>query len=128
MKLRIHGNALRLRLNQAEVAQFSKTGWLEEGIEFTPGATLRYALESLSSIQSARAVYQNGSLKIQVPCQAAHEWITTDLVGISGEQPLSDGKRLDIAIEKDFQCVHSEHRDPDAYPNPLEEASAAKME
>jgi hypothetical protein len=24
-----------------------------------------------------------------------------------------------VLIEKDFQCVHEEHRDPEAYPNPL---------
>lgn len=128
MKLRIHGNALRLRLNQAEVAQFSKTGWLEESIEFAPGACLGFALESLSSLSTPRAVYQNGSLRIQVPCSMANEWTTTDRVGITGEQPVGNGKQLAIVIEKDFQCVHSEHPDPQAYPNPLEETSAAKME
>jgi uncharacterized protein DUF7009 len=128
MKLRIHGNALRLRLNQGEVAQFSKTGWLEESIEFAPGASLAYSLESLSSLASPRAVYQNGSLRIQVPCSMANEWSTTDRVGIAAEQPLSNGKQLTIAVEKDFQCIHSEHPDPNAYPNPLEEASPAKME
>jgi hypothetical protein len=40
-------------------------------------------------------------------------------VGISAEQPLSDGKQLEIVIEKDFKCIHSDHPDPDAYPNPL---------
>ena len=46
----------------------------------------------------------------------------SDRVGISGDQPLESGKRLSILIEKDFQCLHGdEARDPDAYPNPLEE-------
>jgi hypothetical protein len=125
MKLRIHRNALRLRLNQAEVAQFSKTGWLEEVVEFGPGASLSFTLESLSSVASPRAVYQNGSLRIQLPREIANDWTYTDRVGISAEQPLDKGKQLAILIEKDFKCVHSDHPDPDAYPNPLEKAGQA---
>jgi hypothetical protein len=46
-------------------------------------------------------------------------------VGISGEQPLESGKRLSILIEKDFQCLHGDDaRDPDAFPNPLEETAS----
>ena len=124
MKLRIHGNSLRLRLNQAEVSQFSKTGFVEDGIEFAPGACFYYALESLFNLSAPCATYQNGSLRIQVPASQATEWVTTDRVGVSGEQPLSGGKRLSILIEKDFQCLHgSEAPDPDAFPNPLESAA-----
>ena len=123
MKLRIHGNALRLRLNQSEVAQFSKTGWLEEAVEFAPGASFTYALESLSGVFAPRAVYQSGSLRIQIPTSAAHQWITTSQVGIEGDQAISQGKQLSILIEKDFQCAHSPNADADAYPNPLQETS-----
>lgn len=124
MKLRISGNSLRLRLNQAEVSQFSKTGFVEDCVEFPHGASLAYALESLSDLTSLRASFQGGWLRIQVPGADATEWFTTDRVGISGEQPLGDGKRLSILIEKDFQCLHgSEGPDPDAFPNPLESAA-----
>ncbi|HTS50066.1 MAG TPA: hypothetical protein VMH05_19100 [Bryobacteraceae bacterium] len=120
MKLRIHGNDLRLRLNQAEVGQFSKTGWLEEVVEFAPGVSLSFALESLSSVPAPRAVYQNNSLRIQLPAAKANQWITTDEVGIQAEQVVANGKQLSILIEKDFQCVHSPNPDPNAYPNPLQ--------
>lgn len=125
MKLRIHGNALRLRLNQAEVAQFSKTGFIEEAIEFGSGARLAFSLESLAELETAQALYQDSWLRIQVPDAKAKDWITTDLVGISGEQSLGGGKRLSVLVEKDFQCVHgAEAQDPDAYPNPLADLSA----
>jgi hypothetical protein len=120
MKLRVHGNAVRLRLNQAEVGQFSKTGWLEEVVEFAPGVSFSFALESLSSVPAPRAVYQNNSLRIQLPAAKASHWITTDEVGIQAEQAVTNGKHLSILIEKDFQCVHSPQPDPDAYPNPLQ--------
>jgi hypothetical protein len=119
MKLRLHGNSLRLRLNQAEVAQFSKTGYVEESIAFGPAACLSYILESCSKIVSPRAVYQNGELRVQVSCAATKEWVTTDRVGISGEQPLANGKPLSILIEKDFKCMHGDEADADSYPNPL---------
>ncbi|MGD0298533.1 MAG: hypothetical protein ABSE86_15625 [Bryobacteraceae bacterium] len=120
MKLRLHGNSLRLRLNQAEVAQFSKTGYVEESIEFAPSASLCYILESSSKITTPRAVFQNCELRIQIACAAAKEWATTDRVGISGEQSLPNGKPLSILIEKDFKCMHGDDIDADAYPNPLE--------
>jgi hypothetical protein len=126
MKLRIHGNSVRLRLNQAEVCQFSKTGWLEEAVEFAPGSALTFSLESLSSVHSPCAKYQSGALKIQVPAATAKSWVTTDEVGIEGEQPIANGQRLAILIEKDFQCTHGA-QDPHAYPNPLQE-TASKME
>ncbi len=118
MKLRLHGNSLRLRLNQGEVAQFSKTGYVEESIEFGPGANLSYVLESCSKITAPQAIYRNGELRIQVSCAATKEWVTTDRVEISGEQSLANGKPLSILIEKDFKCIHSDHPDHDAYPNP----------
>ena len=128
MKLRIHGNSLRLRLNQSEVAQFSKTGWLEEAIEFAHGASLAYGLESLSSLASPRAVYQNGTLRIQVPSGTANEWITTERVGISGDQALSRWKAALDPGRKRFQVHPQRDPDPEAYPNPEAEETATKME
>jgi hypothetical protein len=127
MKLRIHGNSLRLRLSQSEVAQFSKTGFVEDSVQFAPGANFAYTLESSSSIPALQASYQNGWLRIQVPAAVGTEWFTTDRVGIAADQPLEAGKHLSILIEKDFQCLHGDvQRDPDAYPNPLEETGAPK--
>jgi hypothetical protein len=112
MKLLLQGNSLRLRLSQSEVAQFSKTGFVEDGIQFGAGASFAFTLESMS----------NGWLRIQVPGAEATQWACSDRVSLSGEQPLQSGQRLALLIEKDFQCLHGgEERDPDAFPNPLEE-------
>lgn len=118
MKLRLNGNALRLRLSQAEVAQFSKTGYVESATEFGPACRLSYILESSSKAAGPQVLFGNGDLRIQVPASDAQGWITTDRVGMSGEQQFGAGKTLSILIEKDFQCIHSERPDPDAYPNP----------
>lgn len=121
MKLRIQGNSLRLRLNQSEVAQFSKTGFVEDRIQFGPGAKFVYTLEASSSLPEPQASYQDSWLRVEIPAAAAKEWYTTDRVSLSGEQPIEAGQVLSILIEKDFQCVHGD-RDPDAFPNPIEES------
>jgi len=124
MKLRIHGNSLRLRLNQSEVAQFSKTGFIEDSVRFAPSANFAYTIESCSSIPAPLASFQNGWLRVRIPAAMATEWFTSDRVGISAEQPVESGKPLFILVEKDFQCLHGDvERDPNAYPNPLETVS-----
>jgi hypothetical protein len=125
MKLRLEGNSLRLRLNQSEVAQFSKTGFVEDNVQFAPGSSFTYTIETSSSLPSPLATYQDHWLRVQVPSPAAKQWFTTDQVAISAHQPVEAGKPLSIVIEKDFQCVHDgEERGPDAHPNPLEETAA----
>ncbi|HEX5228787.1 MAG TPA: hypothetical protein VFW44_13805 [Bryobacteraceae bacterium] len=122
MKLRLQGNSLRLRLSQSEVAQFSKTGFVEDRVQFAPGASFTYTIETSSSLPAPVASYQDHWLRVQVPSSAAIEWYTTDNVAIAADQPIEGSKALSILIEKDYQCLHGgEARDPDAYPNPLEE-------
>jgi hypothetical protein len=121
MKLRMHRNSVRLRLNQTDMAQFSKTGYVEESIEFVPGTSLSYVLESASAIASPQANYKNGELRVQIPTRQGMEWAMGEGVGISGEQSLGAGKSLSILIEKDFQCAHGE-KDPKAYRNPTVDA------
>jgi hypothetical protein len=123
MKLRIQGNSLRLRLSQSEVAQFSKTGFVEDSVQFAPGTSFSYALESMSKLSAPQALFSDGWLRVQIPGADATNWACSDRVSISGDQPLESGKSLAILVEKDFQCLHGgDERDPDAFPNPLEES------
>jgi hypothetical protein len=122
MKLRIQGNSLRLRLSQSEVSQFSKTGFVEDCTQFAPDVRFAYTVETSSTLAAPIASYQDHWLRVQVPNAAAKEWYTTDNVAITAEQPIENGIGLSILIEKDYQCLHGgEQRDPDAFPNPLEE-------
>lgn len=124
MKLRIQGNSLRLRLSQSEVAQFSKTGFVEDSIQFAPGASLSYTIETASGLPAPLATFQDHWVRVQVPTAAAQDWYTSDRVAISADQPIDEEKTLSVLIEKDFQCLHAgDERDPDAYPNPIETAS-----
>jgi hypothetical protein len=115
MKLRIHGNSLRLRLTRPEVERFAEQGHLEDAIEFAPNARFTYSLERSGDARAPRALYEVGRLRIQVPRTDADQWVNTDQVGISG------GEAIAIAVEKDFKCMHGDsEEDADAYPNPLD--------
>jgi hypothetical protein len=105
MKLRIHGNSLRLRLTTDEVIQLVSKGKIEDSVYFGPGENQRliYALEVASDAGGDVAVrYAKGCIAIQLPEALALQWARTDLVGIDGEQKIDNGRTLKLLIEKDF--------------------------
>ncbi|MGH9552010.1 MAG: DUF7009 family protein [Terriglobales bacterium] len=131
MKLRIQGNAIRLRLNRKEVAELAAAGQILESVEFSSAGDQRlaYAIEVDAKLSAVAADYQRGRITIRLPRSLAREWLETEQIGVKGEQPLGSGGVLRILIEKDFQCLHTEDGrvenevDPEAYPNPLADAN-----
>ena len=120
MKLRLHGNEIRVRLNRNEVAEFAEAGLLEDAVDFGEGSTLTYVLEASPNANDPKASFRGGVVRVELPARDAQQWVLTERVGISGEQTLGPDKRLSILVEKDFQCLHdSDESDVDAFPNPL---------
>jgi uncharacterized protein DUF7009 len=119
MKLRIHENSIRLRLNRSEVTQLAETGRVENTLEFGPSGKLSYTVETVNGLESARAAFVNGDIRVKVPAGVAREWAATDRVEISGTQPGRGGAELSILVEKDFKCIHNDSKDEEAFPNPL---------
>jgi hypothetical protein len=118
MKIRIKGNSIRIRLTQTEVANFAKTGYLEEKTEF--GDTeLTYVLQSKPAGDELTASFNRNIITMWVPEHTRHEWTTTDIIGFENKMPLGDGKHLFLLIEKDFVCLDNTFEDQsDNYPNP----------
>jgi hypothetical protein len=120
MKLRIHDNSIRLRLSRPEVELFAATGHIFEVLEFGNVTDFTYTLEVSEAQKVITATHTHHAISILVPHTLAQQWTATDQVSISGTQPLSGGRNLQILIEKDFKCIHkSAEGDEDAYPNPL---------
>lgn len=120
MKLRIHENSLRLRLTQKEVAQFRDSGRVDAAIHFTPGRMLSYSIESLPDAAEVSADFEDRTIHIFIPAGIARQWTDGDEVGMHTSQATGEGPRLELLIEKDFQCLHrTAEQEPDAYPNPL---------
>jgi len=116
MKLRIHGNSLRLRLTRKEVGQLHDGGRVESMIEFAPGRALAYVLEGSHGDSSVTASFDGRTIVVGVPVPMMKTWAEGEEVSIEGSAPSG----VQLLIEKDFQCMHKPgHQDPDAYPNPL---------
>jgi hypothetical protein len=113
MKLRMHDNTVRVRLNRREVDRFAQSGVVEDIMAFPN--PLHYALIADGGLKS-RAIFEEGRIEIRIPAGTANAWANSEEVGIAAQ----DGN-IDILIEKDFHCLHKEGSDdPDAYPNPAE--------
>jgi hypothetical protein len=123
MKLRIHGNSIRLRLSQTDVAQFRDTGSVESAIDFGgDGGRLTYRLESDENSRQVSVSFNDGEIVISLPKETAVNWAHSDEVGIEADRQLNDGNgALQILIEKDFACLNPRpgNEDANAYPHPL---------
>jgi hypothetical protein len=112
MKLRIHGNALRLRVKQGEVAALA-AGETVEGRCDLPGQALVYRLSPGGP--EVAVTFAEGVLTVGLPAAAVAAWAGTEQVGIAG----GTGP-VDILVEKDWQCLDA--KDPrdneDTYPHP----------
>lgn len=103
MKLRIHGNSLRLRLDSSEVAQLQEIGVCTDSLRFAPGSQLTYTLETSSQVTAMDAQYRQDRIRILLPIELAREWAESDRVSLSLQR--TEGGPS-ILIEKDFPCAH----------------------
>lgn len=120
LKLRIHGDSLRLRLNRSDVEQFRQTGVCTESLRFGPGSQLTYRLETSSELTAADVEYRQDCIRVLLPLDMAQEWASSDKISLSLHH--SDRGGPSLLIEKDFQCLHGDRSNPndakDAFPNP----------
>jgi hypothetical protein len=118
MKLRLHGNSIRLRLRQGEVRRLVERGVVEERTEFAEAAFV-YALRVTDATGIGADISQN-RVEVTVPRGVAGQWASGEQVGIEGSQPTSGGQALRILVEKDFECIDAPpgESQEDAYPNP----------
>ena len=125
MKLRIHGNSVRLRLGRSEVDRLLSAGQVREHTAFGPEPShrLTYVLEVSDDAADVRAELRGPDLTVTLPTRIARRWATTDEVGIEAEQDVGggvSGEVLRLVIEKDFQCLHRDGGadEADAFPHP----------
>ncbi|HEX8756072.1 MAG TPA: hypothetical protein VF745_07020 [Steroidobacteraceae bacterium] len=119
MKLRIKGDSLRLRLSQGEMRSLSEQGAVEDKVSFPGGATLRYRLRIDRKRDAISANYESNLIEIIIPGAQAERWYGTDLVTLSGSQPLGAGE-LRLVLEKDWACLapREGEDESDNFPHP----------
>jgi len=115
MKLRFRNNSLRLRVNRREADRLRSGETLEEEIRFPGNARIAYVLKT-SSDPSPGVCFQDGVIRVTAPEALVRDWAGGNSVGIYFELP-ADGAVLQVAIEKDLECIDipAEERDPDAF-------------
>ncbi len=119
MKLRIKGTTVRLRLTQSEVATVGEGGRVQEITLFGPQAQFCYALEAVDT-PHIEAEYNNNTITVRVPRAMAHDWATSELIGLSAEQKIAENVNLYLIIEKDFACLNPRgDEDADTFAHPL---------
>ena len=130
MKLRIHGNSIRFRITQSEMAALVDGVRLEDSVQFGPAQTeiLCYAVEISPQCLEVRALYSQGVIQVVLPVNLARALAGTDQVGIEHVQSIAQGVALKIVLEKDFQCFHPRtgENESDNFPNPKPNQQAAK--
>lgn len=120
MKLRIKGNSLRLRLAPSEVARLLQTGRVEDTVRFAKDeeAKLTYAIECSTDQHGVAMRYRPREVAVLLPIEAATSWANGEPVGIYADLDVG-GSRLEVAVEKDFSCLHGDEREiADTFPNP----------
>ena len=122
MKLRLRKNSIRLRLTQTDVKTFAENGEVEESVEFGPSVdqSFLFALVMDSTVSSLKSVLSNRGIVVSAPDVAATEWANSQSVGMTAEQDLEGGGKLQILVEKDFACLEPRDgsEDMDAFPHP----------
>lgn len=130
MKLRIHGNSIRFRITQSEMAALVDGVRLEDSVQFGPDRTeiLSYAVEISPQCSEVRASYSKGMIRVLLPVNLARALAGTNQVGIEHVQSIAEGVTLKIVLEKDFQCFHPSpgENESDNFPNPKPNQQMAK--
>jgi hypothetical protein len=80
---------------------------------------LEYILCTGPNLLAVTATFEAGRIIVRVPNALVREWAETAKVEINGVQLGSDGRALEILIEKDFECVDAtDESQEDAFPHP----------
>ena len=119
MKLRIKGNAIRLRLSQQEVEQVAAGEAVSVNTVFPDGQKLTYRFAGHAGPGPAASLV-DGVLGVSVPDDQARAWAGGEDVSLRAKLDLPGGDHLLMLVEKDFQCLVPREGEDEAglYPNP----------
>lgn len=122
MKLRVRGNSVRLRLEQAEVEAFGRDGRVADRAALDPRMPLHYGLLA-ADVDQVELAYGGGHLTVRIPRALARAWSEGDDVGLEARVAVGD-ESVKVLVEKDFRCLHKRpgEDESDQYPHPAEGA------
>ncbi len=110
MKIRIQGNNIRFRLQDAEVIKLLKAEEVAEQIVFGPDQMLKYCLRKSDTHGQLFASFSSNEICIFISPKLVESWAQSEEIGISYNQDIAENKQLNILIEKDLDCIHSANK------------------
>lgn len=110
MKLRCTANSIRLRVRKSDLDVLQNQGEVSAPINFAPGIKLEYVLK-LGQVEQPQANYAAHQISVILPVELAEKWIISEDVSIEYQQAYAEGQNLQVLIEKDFPCRHTEEKD-----------------
>lgn len=118
MKIRIKGNAVRIRLTRSEVAQLGEAGAVREETHF-PTGTFTYEVVRSGKHEVLSASLEDRLIRFYLPEELAAAWPGNETVGYENWVTINTETTLHLLLEKDFQCLEVRGEDEsDQYPNP----------
>lgn len=115
MKLRIHENSLRIRVNRPDLELLQRAGSIEHRVNVAAGAALVYRLKLVES-GSICADLNGSTITVCLPRPMAERWFDESEVAVAGTQQTGATGELRLLIEKDFAClVPREGEDQEGY-------------
>lgn len=122
MKLRIHKDSLRFRLNRSEVESLYRGESLDERVAAgpSPAQSFAYRLVPTAAPEIACAALEGNALSVLVSQAAIEDWRNGTGLTIQATQTW-DGGSVEILIEKDLQRLKPKPGEDEsgAFPNPL---------
>ncbi|WP_298523797.1 hypothetical protein [uncultured Christiangramia sp.] len=117
MKIRIRGNSVRYRLTKNEVEHLCREGSIEETTNF-PNLDFAYEVK-VATTEQLNINFVNNKISLQISDVLLENWDTNNKVGFSHSVVTSNGKTIDVLLEKDFTCLEDRGEDEsNNYPNP----------
>ncbi len=119
MKLRILGNKLRYRLSQTEVGELESGKAVTKSVVFPAGNSLQYSVMNSDTISKPEIEFEDQIIRLSIPSIELQGWTEDSREGIYHKW---EKDSFEIALEKDFQCLHKRpgEDETDNYPNPRE--------
>jgi len=117
MKIRIRGNSVRFRLTKNEVEHLCRERSIEDRANFT---NLDFIYEvKVAASEHLNIHFSNNKISLHISDSLLENWDTNNRVGFSHSVATSNGKTIDLLLEKDFTCLEDRGEDEsNNYPNP----------
>lgn len=126
MKLRVRDNSIRIRLTRSEVLSLAEGNVIEQVTPFSRTNRLVSRIVPVAG-STVTMTFQGERIELHLSAEWIHQWANSEVIGTTIKQPIDETHFLIIIVEKDFQCLHPDHKqENDAYPHPADTSEKVK--